>query len=1613
MSIFISVIVFINIIIPVCASAADVKNDNSFVYIGNGYVVYYDIKNSWDNNQNIEIKIKNIGSEPIANWALKYNAHGEINGLWNGVDYSSSETEYIIKNAGYNYEIQPDQEVNFGYCVTGDALEIPKVFEICSQRTDKAENEYIVSLNVTNDWDTGFTGEIKIQNLSSVPIEAWRLNFDSNFTIEDIWNAKFISAEADSYCIANEYETTPIAPNETKIFGFRASKESGITPEIFNCTVNGVTINENFETLKFLETGLALTAFAQYNQEENAIDIFWNTTVQNGTFEILESDDNVKYNKITETSDYVFYSYIISEDFSEKYFIVRQITDDGRRAESDPILVSNNGNGYSVGFPDSDGDGIPDYLENDLGTDIQKEDTDDDGLTDYEEFYLTGTDPTVYDSITKGVSDSDADTDGDGLSNRKELELETNPLIEDSDKDDLTDGEEINTYGTEPLKDDTDGDGIKDGDEIALGLDPLNPETFGVPDSEYVFEVELGTDSENLAKINTEENPFEVSLNIKAAGNVFSNLEARESVYSKVMTNDATLGICPEFIYDEGCKIDEVVIQFKIDDEYAAEADTQKDETSEFYGINKYNIFKFFEDTGTLLPVKTEVDVENSTLSTKVDSLGSYCVIDMEKFFGTFELKETVTEEQPAVFRALRSAAAVTANSVKAGSEDDSDESKSHLKETDPVNVFFFIDSRLTRNSKAFNTCKGEILKASTTIFDKSEKAKVYFICCDSASVGNAYKVLYGDSDDGGFTNKVDLFEQLDELGVDHTFKRSYSNNCVLSDALSFALKRIDKDTASYGFYIFNQENVLFREQNGRDLLSEAIDANINISIISKIDPDYIDGYALDMYKQTNGTHIKKDSGYSNDILMHMYNTIPDDYDPNSLYMLLAGGLQELTLDAPITKNYMAAAKEMWKNPDSTMYSGYADTDKDGLYDFQEIDFISGRIKLVNGELRFPTIKECLDEKRDLFYVDNELNRFFLEDKTELKNIFFKKTCLIPILSDPTTADTDEDGFVDYYEYKCHERRNTAGSDTSINYLNGLRYDEWQAKSDMARLVKIAGFTYEPQQKIIKSTQYPIQRFFGFNRLIDKSADNMISSAIFCDPICFYYGGNEYMLELWKGQYGIMSGAEVGLYYRNPYKLEYTISLADIVGVIADFIDKYEDEMDDYSDIINQVVYDLSRDNIIMSALEFFNVDLYDLACASVDFFYDVTKLAKKFNITTDFTFTYYDDDSCSYDPNNYYDEKWYRSVAPDDMIDVSYEFDTINSSESDDLLFTRDDTHWWTTGFEWGKYTNSEDHVSVKITIDFKSKSMKEAFITGGRFPSGTHKTSEDELYKYQKLGLTSLIDNSDNKNGIVRKPELETSDTEVVLEYLKYGFNAQPQTDDDKDIIQGNNTELIKVYKKAKELAGISYDDSSQNKLEKLLYTNDPNMITVDNFMDAFDKTDFFTSPGHCEWLSHAGLNNTKGFLDDWQNDTRNSLLSNLADNSVSWSYGLQFYGTYFDILNSAEPAISNLGINANIFQLLYWSALPGMNMNDLSNCAKTLANSKYTDGRSTKYLYEFYEEWYHDYEKEFSINKGYPYDDSIYKMQLYYNMSHFPGMVYSTNFLLQKVLDIQIAD
>lgn len=136
---------------------------------------------------------------------------------------------------------------------------------------------------------------------------------------------------------------------------------------------------------------------------------------------------------------------------------------------------------------DSDGDGIPDHIELEIGTDPQDPDTDGDGLTDGQEYYEYNTDPLVADTDGDGLSDGDEvlvygtdpldpDTDGDGISDGDEvLRYRTDPLNPDSDEDGLTDYEELYVYGTDPNNPDTDGDGFTDGQEIEMGTDPLDP----------------------------------------------------------------------------------------------------------------------------------------------------------------------------------------------------------------------------------------------------------------------------------------------------------------------------------------------------------------------------------------------------------------------------------------------------------------------------------------------------------------------------------------------------------------------------------------------------------------------------------------------------------------------------------------------------------------------------------------------------------------------------------------------------------------------------------------------------------------------------------------------------------------------------------------------------------------------------------------------------------------------------------------------------------------------------------------------------------------------------------------------------------------------------------
>jgi len=121
-------------------------------------------------------------------------------------------------------------------------------------------------------------------------------------------------------------------------------------------------------------------------------------------------------------------------------------TDSHSQDDSDTLndlewLIDSLGGDADTELVDSDEDGIPDLVEEFLGTDPHAADSDEDGLDDLQEF-------------VHGTGPNNPDTDGDGLEDGYEVDDEegsgTNPLDPDTDGDGYTDGYEVNTAGSDP-----------------------------------------------------------------------------------------------------------------------------------------------------------------------------------------------------------------------------------------------------------------------------------------------------------------------------------------------------------------------------------------------------------------------------------------------------------------------------------------------------------------------------------------------------------------------------------------------------------------------------------------------------------------------------------------------------------------------------------------------------------------------------------------------------------------------------------------------------------------------------------------------------------------------------------------------------------------------------------------------------------------------------------------------------------------------------------------------------------------------------------------------------------------------------------------------------------
>lgn len=173
-------------------------------------------------------------------------------------------------------------------------------------------------------------------------------------------------------------------------------------------------------------------------------------------------------------------------------------------------------------------------------------------------------------------------------------------------------------------------------------------------------------------------------------------------------------------------------------------------------------------------------------------------------------------------------------------------------------------------------------------------------------------------------------------------------------------------------------------------------------------------------------------------------------------------------------------------------------------------------------------------------------------------------------------------------------------------------FPQGTGNSELDKLLAVAGYAYDETQDIFYSTLDPWQRNLGYCRLYDE-AGAPLSMIMDCEPIYFDYQGEKWLIEFWKGQYGMVTGGEIGIYTGG-------IDL-NILGIWHDTL---------------------------------------------------------------------------------------YKCASNEDLLQMSYTL-----KKNGKKLFTREDNHWWLTGFVLGEFSEPKE-LTMDLTITLKDAAMLEAFVSG-----------------------------------------------------------------------------------------------------------------------------------------------------------------------------------------------------------------------------------------------------------------------------------------------------------
>lgn len=639
---------------------------------------------------------------------------------------------------------------------------------------------------------------------------------------------------------------------------------------------------------------------------------------------------------------------------------------------------------------DADEDSVCDMLEIAfLQSDPDSEDTDGDMLIDFEEIVYSNTSPTNKNTRGLAVTDAEDDADGDKLTNKEEIANKTNPQADDSDMDGINDYDELKKYNTDPNNEDSDNDGITDGDEIKLGLKPDSDKSDGqTPDNQRTFENKISASNELLSHINTEDTPYEVSIDIKSAGNIEKALSIQTGSFSNTSEDDHFIGKSLAISYADNLTVETAKIYFKPD-------------TIEG-NIENYMIFEFFPETNYLLPVETKYISDAAYVETNE--------------LGTFTLVKTKDSKSSNSLKMASYNAMAAENSEKTIGNNDI----VYDYELGALEVAFFVDisEALTDN---LEETKNSIHDCCQAIFEHSNNAYIEIIGCYSPpdySKSNFFAYNNSNSD-ALHTNIISVDEALSNIKPISNYNKNSLTNIIWNIDV-YKNKLFTRDDSQKYAFIINNSDYSFTAASQykmaiatevRNSLKEIYNSNIHLNfLLSK--RIFTNKTAVnnlkDACKPYNfGVYSNLETGYfGNTGFARIYSDAITDIKKTTVYHITA--LDPQIIPAEVNRNAFLNSL-----PSSYDKSKVPAADANGNINFKDAAVKIGAAYYdENGNLVFPSMLDACS------YSELTKNGYeqYMKNRSVSERLIAGSIQITPFSDKILYEDTDGDGIINKFD---------------------------------------------------------------------------------------------------------------------------------------------------------------------------------------------------------------------------------------------------------------------------------------------------------------------------------------------------------------------------------------------------------------------------------------------------------------------------------------------------------------------------------------------------------------------------------------------------------------------